>query len=200
MIIRKDMIMMTSTIINAIPEYLITAVVSAVIYFGFDYVENLIHIKILHAKTAQSKELWSFIEQVANTAVSSLVNADLTGNEKFNKATLLVQNALTKQGFTNVDVKAIESAVQSAYEKSPLTPTANPEKADKKLNPIQSPDLMRLQAIQTKPGVDLVSQPMLSNTPLKPATPQLEQRIAGKGIPVKAAQQANEAGDTNGTN
>lgn len=191
--------MMTSTIINAIPEYLITVVVSAVIYFGFDYVENLIHIKILHAKTAQSKELWSFIEQVANTSVSSLVNADLTGNEKFNKATLLVQNALTKQGFTNVDVKAIESAVQSAYEKSPLTPTANPEKADKKLNPIQSPDLISLQAIQTKPGVDLVSRTP-SNTPLKLATPQLEQRIAGKGIPVKAAQQANEAGDTNGTN
>ncbi len=190
---------MTSTIINAIPEYLITVVVSAVIYFGFDYVENLIHIKILHAKTAQSKELWSFIEQVANTSVSSLVNADLTGNEKFNKATLLVQNALTKQGFTNVDVKAIESAVQSAYEKSPLTPTANPEKADKKLNPIQSPDLISLQAIQTKPGVDLVSRTP-SNTPLKLATPQLEQRIAGKGIPVKAAQQANEAGDTNGTN
>lgn len=191
---------MASTIINAIPEYLITAVVSAVIYFGFDYVENLIHIKVLHAKTAQSKELWSFVEQVSNTAVSSLVNADLTGNEKFNKATLLVQNALAKQGFTNVDVKSIESAVQAAYEMSPLTPTTNPEKVEEKLNPIQSPDLMNLQAIQTKPGVDLVSQSMPSNTPLKPAAPELDQRVAGKGIPVKAAQQANEAGDNNGTN
>ena len=125
--------MMASTIINAIPEYLITAVVSAVIYFGFDYVENLIHIKILHAKTAQSKELWGFIEQMANIAVSSLVNANLTGNEKFKQATLIVQNALTKQGFTNVDIKAIESAVQSAYEKSPLTPTTDPAKKSDKL-------------------------------------------------------------------
>lgn len=191
---------MVSTIINAIPEYFITAVVSAAIYFGFKYTRNLIHTKVLHAKTAQSKELWSFVEQISNTAVSSLVNANLTGNEKFNKATLLVQNALTKQGFTNVDVKAIESAVQAAYEKSPLTSTANPEKVEGKLNPIQSLDLMSLQAMQTKPGVDLVSQSMPSNTPLKPATPELDQRVAGKGIPVKAAQQANEAGDNNGTN
>ena len=180
-----------NTIINAIPEYVITAVVSTAIYFGFKYTQNLIHTKVLHAKTVQSKELWSFIEQVANTAVSSLVNADLTGNDKFNRATLIVQNALAKQGFTNVDVKSIESAVQSAYEKSPLTPTTNPEKKTEKINPIQSPDLMSLQAIQTKPGVDLVSQ---SNVPLKPATPELEQRVTGKGIPI------NEAGDTNGTN
>lgn len=189
-----------NTIINAIPEYVITAVVSTAIFYAFKYAENLIHTKVLHAKTAQSKELWSFVEQVSNTAVSSLVNADLTGNEKFNKATLLVQNALTKQGFTNVDVKAIESAVQAAYEKSPLTPTVNPEKVEEKLNPIRSSDLMNLQAIQTKPGVDLVSQSMPSNIPLKPATPELDQRVAGKGIPVKAAQQENEAGDNNGTN
>ena len=202
------MIMMVSTIINAIPEYFITAIVSAAIYFGFKYTRNLIHTKVLHAKTAQSKELWSFVEQVSNTAVSSLVNADLTGNEKFNKATLLVQNALTKQGFTNMDVKAIESAVQAAYEKSPLTPTTNPdEKADKlgqnMPNSVQSANLMNLQAIQTKPGVDLVSQSMPNNT-LKPATPQLEQRVMGKGIPVDVAkkneQSTKEAGETNGTN
>lgn len=152
--------------------------------------------------------MWSFVEQVSNTAVSSLVNADLTGNEKFNKATLLVQNALTKQGFTNVDVKAIESAVQAAYEKSPLTPTTNSdEKADKlgqnMPNSVQSANLMNLQAIQTKPGVDLVSQSMPNNT-LKPATPQLEQRVMGKGIPVDVAkkneQSTKEAGETNGTN
>lgn len=119
-------------IINAIPEYVITAVVSTAIFYLMNTGKNLLHSKVQHAKTTQSKELWGFIEQVANTAVSSLVNADLTGNEKFNKATLLVQNALAKQGFTNVDVKSIESAVQSAYEKSPLTPTTNPEeKADK---------------------------------------------------------------------
>lgn len=119
-------------IINAIPEYVITAVVSTAIFYLMNAGKNLLHSKVQHAQTTQLKELWGFIEQVADTAVSSLVNADLTGNEKFNKATLLVQNALAKQGFTNVDVKSIESAVQAAYEMSPLTPTTNSEeKTDK---------------------------------------------------------------------
>ncbi len=114
-----------NTIINVIPEYVITAVVSTAIFYALTYAKNLIHARALHAKTAQSKELWSFIEQVADTAVSSLVNAQMTGDAKFNQATTIVQDALNKQGFKNVDVKAIESAVQAAYEKSPLTPTSN---------------------------------------------------------------------------
>ena len=118
---------MMNEIINAIPEYVITAVVSTAIYFGFKYTQNLIHTKVLHAKTVQSKELWSFIEQIANTAVNSLVSKNLTGDTKFAQATAIGQDTLNKLGFTNVDVKAIESAVQSAYEKSPLTPTAKPE-------------------------------------------------------------------------
>ena len=108
-------------IINAIPEYVITLVVSTAIVYAFKYLENLIHAKALHAKTAQSKELWSFIEQVADTAVRSLVNAQMSGNDKFNQAITIVQDVLAKRGFTNVDVKAIESAVQAAYEKSDLT-------------------------------------------------------------------------------
>lgn len=114
-----------NTIINAIPEYVITAVVSTAIFYGIKYAENLINAKVLHAKTAQSKELWGFIDQVAMTAVNSLVSKDITGDAKFAQATAIVQDALAKQGFTNVDVKSIESAVQSAYEKSPLTPTSN---------------------------------------------------------------------------
>ena len=112
-------------IINAIPEYVITAVVSTAIFYLMNAGKNLLHSKVQHAKTTQSKELWSFIEQVANTAVNSLVGKNLTGDAKFAQATAIVQDALAKQGFTNVDVKAIESAVQSAYEKSPLTPTSN---------------------------------------------------------------------------
>lgn len=108
-------------VINAIPEYVITLVVSTAIVYAFKYLQNLIHAKALHAKTIQSKELWSFIEQVADTAVSSLVNAQMSGNDKFNQATTIVQDVLTKRGFTNVDVKSIESAVQAAYEKSDLT-------------------------------------------------------------------------------
>ncbi len=119
-------------IINAIPEYVITAVVSTAIFYLMNAGKNLLHSKVQHAKTTQSKELWSFIEQVANTAVNSLVSKDITGDAKFAQATAIVQDALAKQGFTNVDVKSIESAVQSAYEKSPLTPTTNPEeKTDK---------------------------------------------------------------------
>lgn len=110
-----------NTIINAIPEYIITAVISTAIFYAFKYVKGLIHAKALHAKTAQSRELWIFIEQVSTTAVNSLVNAQMTGNDKFNEATTIVQNALNQQGFKNVDMKAIETAVQSAYEKSDLT-------------------------------------------------------------------------------
>lgn len=119
-------------IINAIPEYVITAVVSTAIFYLMNAGKNLLHSKVQHAKTTQSKELWSFIEQVANTAVNSLVSKNITGDAKFAQATAIVQDTLNKQGFTNVDVKAIESAVQSAYEKSPLTSTTNlEEKADK---------------------------------------------------------------------
>lgn len=116
-------------IINAIPEYVITAVVSTAIFYGMKYVEKLIHAKVLHAKTAQSKELWSFIEQVSTVAVNSLVSAQMTGDEKFTKATAIVQDSLNRQGFKNVDVKAIEAAVQSAYEKADLKakkPTSKP--------------------------------------------------------------------------
>lgn len=114
-------------IINAIPEYVITAVVSTAVFYLMNTGKNLLHSKVQHAKTTQSKELWDFIEQAANTAVSSLVSKDITGDAKFVQATAIVQNTLAKQGFTNVDVKAIESAVQSAYEKSPLTPTVVPD-------------------------------------------------------------------------
>lgn len=113
---------MTTNIINAIPEYVMTAVVSAVIIFVIRAVHTYVHNKALTAKTAHAKQLWSFMDQVASTAVASLVSADKTGDQKFTAATAIVQDALTKQGFTTVDVKAIEAAVQAAYEKSPLTP------------------------------------------------------------------------------
>ena len=111
-----------TNIINAIPTYVLTAVVSAFLIMAIRYAHTFVHGKALHAKTAQSRELWSFMDQVASTAVASLVSADKTGDQKFTTATAIVQDALTKQGFTTVDVKAIEAAVQAAYEKSPLTP------------------------------------------------------------------------------
>ena len=132
-------------IINAIPEYVITLVVSTAIVYAFKYLQNLIHAKALHAKTTQSKELWSFIEQVADTAVSSLVNAQMSGNDKFNQATTIVQDVLAKRGFTNVDVKSIESAVQAAYEKSDLTgnDTTGPVKVAIQTAPNRANDLTK---------------------------------------------------------
>lgn len=114
-----------TTIINAIPEYVITAVISTVFYFAVKQSQALIHSKVLHAKTEQSKAMWGLLEQMADAAVTSLINADLTGNQKFNRATTIVQQALSSQGINNVDVKAIEAAIQSAYEKSDLTPTVD---------------------------------------------------------------------------
>ena len=134
-----------NTIINVIPEYVITAVVSTAIFYALTYAKNLIHARALHAKTAQSKELWSFIEQVADTAVSSLVNAQMSGNDKFNQATTIVQDVLAKRGFTNVDVKSIESAVQAAYEKSDLTgnDTTDPVKVAIQTAPNRANDLTK---------------------------------------------------------
>ena len=120
-------------IINAIPEYVITVVVSTAIFYLMNAGKNLLHSKVQHAKTTQSKELWSFIEQVANTAINSLVSKNVAGDAKFAQATAIVQSALEKQGIKNVDLKAIESAIQSAYEKSPLTPTVNLEEKPDKL-------------------------------------------------------------------
>lgn len=114
------------TIVNTIPSYLITVTASVAFFIALKLFQTFIHSKVLHAKTQQARELWSYIDQASDTAVSSLVNANLTGDEKFAKATEIVQSALNRQGFTNVDVKAIEAAIQAAYEKSPLTPTVEP--------------------------------------------------------------------------
>lgn len=138
-------------IINAIPEYVITAVVSTAIFYLMNAGKNLLHSKVQHAKTTQSKELWSFIEQVANTAVNSLVSKNITGDAKFAQATAIVQGTLAKQGFTNVDVKSIESAVQSAYEKSPLTSTisvTNPDSLGQKVPEVVQKDNVN----NTQPG------------------------------------------------
>lgn len=111
-----------TSIVNAIPTYLVTVVVSTVFVLLLRVVHNFIHQQALHSKTKQSQALWSLMGQIADTAVASLVSADKTGDQKFTAATAIVQDALAKQGFTTVDVKAIEAAVQAAYEKSPLTP------------------------------------------------------------------------------
>lgn len=121
-----------TTIVNAIPEYLITVTVSVAFFVALKLLQNFIHTKVIHAKTETSRTAWSYAAQLADTAVASLVGKDMAGHEKFVRATQIVQSALEQQGIKNVDLNAIEAMVQAAYEKSPLTPTTNPEeKTDK---------------------------------------------------------------------
>ncbi|WP_076461976.1 phage holin, LLH family [Limosilactobacillus caccae] len=113
-------------IINAIPTYIMTAVISTVFYFALKQSQSFIHAKVIHAKTATSRAAWSCAAQLADDAVASLVGKDMAGHEKFHQATDIVQQALQKQGIKNIDLNAIETLVQSAYEKSSLTPTVDP--------------------------------------------------------------------------
>ena len=95
-------------------------------YFGFAVGKPWIDSKIKHAKTQQQRELWSLLEQIAMTTVISLINSNKTGEQKFNEACLQVAKYLSDHG-VQVNMTTVQSAVQAAYEKSPLTPTTIPE-------------------------------------------------------------------------
>lgn len=106
-------------------------------YFGFAVGKPWVDGKIKHAKTAQEKEAWTLLEQVAMTAVNARVGKHQTGQEKFINASTAVQGYLAEKGI-DIDMKQVEAAVQSAYEKSPLTPTADPKKHDPVLEAIKT--------------------------------------------------------------
>ena len=89
--------------------------------FGKPWVDS----KIKHAKTAQEKEAWTLLEQVAMTAVNALVRKNMPGQEKFERAVAGVYSYLEAKGL-HIDGKQIQSAVQAAYELSTLTPTVDP--------------------------------------------------------------------------
>ena len=93
-------------------------------YFGFALGKPWIDSKIKHAKTQQQREAWTLLEQAAMTNVNALVSADKTGQQKFNEACTQVASYLSDHGI-KMDMGTIQSAVQAAYEKSPLTPTSN---------------------------------------------------------------------------
>ncbi len=94
-------------------------------YFGFVIAKPLVDGKIKHAKTAQQREAWTLLEQVAMTTVNSLVSSNKSGSQKFAEASTLVTSYLSDHGI-KVDMKTVQAAVQEAYEKSPLTPTKQP--------------------------------------------------------------------------
>lgn len=118
------------------------------IYIAVAFGKPFVDSKIKHAKTAQEKEAWTLLQQVSMTVVNSLVGKDMTGQAKFAEAVTQVQAYLENKGL-NVDMKQVQSAVQSAYELSTLTPSVDPneDKSDntKKIDPV-------LEAIKTAPN------------------------------------------------
>ena len=89
-------------------------------YFALAIAKPWVDGKLKHAKTAQQRETWALLEQVAMTTVNSLVSADKTGQQKFDEASTQVASYLADHGI-KMDMGTIQSAVQAAYEKSPLT-------------------------------------------------------------------------------
>lgn len=115
-------------LITDIGDWLISSgALTALFIFAWKYLRPVLEVKKLHAKTMQEKELFSLVELLADNAVNSLVsNSAMTGHDKFKTATSLVGSTLAEKGF-DVDQTTVEHAVQSAYEKSDLTPTVNPD-------------------------------------------------------------------------
>ncbi|MCC4396363.1 phage holin family protein [Limosilactobacillus reuteri] len=113
--------------INDIVYWFISSGTAAVLFiFAWKYLKPVLEAKKLHAKTLQEKELLDVLEKLADNAVTSLVsNQALTGHDKFKAATQTVGSTLAEKGF-NVSQSTVEHAIQSAYEKSDLTPT-NPQ-------------------------------------------------------------------------
>lgn len=111
--------------INDIVYWFISSGTAAVLFiFAWKYLKPVLEAKKLHAKTLQEKELLDVLEKLADNAVTSLVsNQALTGRDKFKAATQTVGSTLAEKGF-NVSQSTVEHAVQTAYEKSDLTPAA----------------------------------------------------------------------------
>lgn len=108
--------------INEIVEWLIqSGALTALFLFAWKIVKPWLDAKASHASAEQSNAVWTLIDQVARTAVNSLVsNNKLTGEQKFNQAVQAVINTLNRQGYAITEDTA-KLAVQSAYEQSPLT-------------------------------------------------------------------------------
>lgn len=113
-------------IVNDIWNYLIsTGYLGAIITFAWMYIRPVLQEKQKHAKTVQEQERLALVNQLADMAVNSLVSDKATGHEKFDRATKIVNSALSDKGF-NVPGSTVNHAVQAAYEKSDLTPTVDP--------------------------------------------------------------------------
>ena len=161
-------------------------------YFALAIAKPWVDNKIKHAKTAQQREAWTLLEQVAMTTVNSLVSADKTGQQKFDEASTLVASYLSDHGI-KVDMKTVQAAVQAAYEKSPLTTPSTHTSADGVISEINTSEIdkqideLAKKIANTKAGglkpahVDPADMPGAQQTPVKPKMPT--NVIAKKGIP-----------------
>lgn len=161
-------------------------------YFGIAIAKPWVDGKIKHAKTAQQREAWTLLEQVAMTTVNSLVSADKPGHQKFDEASTLVASYLADHGI-NVDMKTVQAAVQAAYEKSPLTtpPTQSTvhvtaDGITTTVGPVAKHiagiDAKNIPAGDLKPAhVDPANMPGAQKTPAKPQMPT--NVVTKKGIP-----------------
>ena len=159
-------------------------------YFALAIAKPWVDGKIKHAKTAQQREAWTLLEQVAMTTVNSLVSADKTGQPKFDEASTLVASYLADHGI-NVDMKTVQAAVQAAYEKLPLTTPPTQSTTHVTANGITTTigpaikhvSAEHINASDLKPAhVDPADMPGAQKTPAKPKMPT--NVIAKKGIPV----------------
>lgn len=108
-------------IVNDIVDWLISGGgLTALFIFAWKYVKPWLDSKAAHASTEQSKANWALLEQVSKTVVESLVSSGMIGSDKYVAAIKQVSNIMEQQG-EPMGTEAVESAVQSAYEKSPLT-------------------------------------------------------------------------------
>ncbi|WP_418292463.1 hypothetical protein [Limosilactobacillus vaginalis] len=114
-------------LITDIGNWLVSSGALTVLFiFAWKYLKPVMEVKKLHAKTLQERELLGLVESLADNAVNSLVsNEAMSGHDKFKTATSLVGSTLADKGF-DVDQATVEHTVQSAYEKSDLTPTVDP--------------------------------------------------------------------------
>lgn len=153
-------------------------------YFGFAIAKPWVDGKIKHAKTAQQRESWTLLEQVAMTTVNSLVSADKTGQQKFDEASTLVASYLSDHGI-KVDMKTVQAAVQAAYEKSPLTTPPTQSTVHVTADGITTtvgPVAKHIPAGDLKPAsVNPADMPGAQKAPAKPKMPT--NTIAKKGIP-----------------
>lgn len=111
-------------VVNDMVEWLIqSGALTALFLFAWKFVKPWLDAKTSHASAEQSMAVWALIDQIASTAVASLASTSMTGEQKFNQAVSDVINALDRQGYAITEETA-KLAVQSAYEKSPLTTKA----------------------------------------------------------------------------